>query len=37
MNDHTAGWVTYSRVRMPDGRIALVQKRDGSTRTIFAR
>ena len=29
------GWVTFHRIRMPDGRTALVQKNDGSTRTIL--
>jgi hypothetical protein len=33
---HNAGWVTFTTHRLPDGRIYLVQKNDGCTRTIPA-
>lgn len=34
--DPDAGWVTYYRLTLPDGRgKALVQKRDGCTRTVI--
>jgi hypothetical protein len=35
MLDLTTGWVTYYKIPLPDGRVILVQKRDGSTRTII--
>jgi len=33
--DDDAGWVTFSRCVI-DGRLVLVQKKDGSTRTVLA-
>ena len=29
----TGGWVTFQKIRLPDRRIIVVQKNDGSTRT----
>lgn len=34
MADHTTGWVTFQTIRTAGGQVLLVQKRDGSTRTI---
>jgi hypothetical protein len=34
MIDHTV-WVTYSTIRLRDGRVLLVQKNDGSTRSVI--
>jgi hypothetical protein len=31
-----AGWVTFTTYRIPGGPLVIVQKRDGSTRTIPA-
>jgi hypothetical protein len=29
------GWVTYQRIPLHDGRVIVVQKNDGKTRTII--
>ena len=33
MQDSTNGWVTYQRIPLQDGRVIVVQKKDGSTRS----
>jgi len=33
MQDSTNGWVTYHRIPLHDGRLIVVQKKDGQTRT----
>jgi hypothetical protein len=34
MNNHTDGWVTFHRIPLHDGRVIVVQKKDGCTRTL---
>jgi hypothetical protein len=29
------GWVTYQKIPLHDGRVLLIQKNDGKTRTIL--
>jgi len=37
MQDSTTGWVTFQKIPLHDGRVIVVQKKDGESRTVIQR